>query len=265
MRAETDLRGSGPTFGSGFITHFDVIFALVRRDVYSRFSGNFIGLGWAYIAPLVWIAATYFAFILFGRTVPVYTDMISFIISGLIPYAGFRYVVTNVSRTNATIQRLLIFPTVKIEHAVAGAALIETANIILVFGLVWFGNYLAFDNAEADNPLQWLEGIILACGLGASYSYLFVALTEYNAVFRQLGAVILRPAFFISAIFFTANELPDRILPFFAWNPLLHAIEIARGGMLLHYESRVATSLYALAWVIGLGLLAAAIRLLQRS
>lgn len=266
MTSASGRAGQQPVaLGSGFLAHVDIISALIRRDIQSRFSGNFLGFGWTYVVPLVWMAATYFAFYFFGRRVPVFTDTITFIIAGLIPYMGFRYAVTSVGRANTAMRRLLIFPTVAIEHGVISSALIEWVNVFVVFAFIAGLNLLVFGNWEMDDPLRWFEGVTLACGLGASYSYLFVALAEISPGFRQASVVILRPSFFISGVFFTANELPDRVLPYFIWNPILHAVEIARDGMLFHYESRVVSAAYPLAWIAGLTLIAVLIRLPQRS
>ena len=78
-----------------------------------------------------------------------------------------------------------------------------------------------------------------------------------------MGQVLLRPSFFISGVFFTANELPDRVLSLFALNPILHAVEIARDGMLFHYQSRVASPLYALLWIVAMLVVALIIRAFQ--
>ena len=266
MTSASGSAGEQPSVpASGLLDHYEVVAALIRRDIQSRFSTNVLGFGWTYVIPLVWIAGTYFAFYFFGRRVPVYTDTITFIISGLIPYMGFRYCVNSVSRANSAMRRLLIFPTVTIEHGVIASALIEWANLFLVFAFVALVNYVVFGNWEMDNPLEWFEGVTLACGLGASYSYFFVALAEFSPSFRQVGIVLLRPSFFISGVFFTANELPDRVLPYFIWNPLLHAVEIARDGMLFHYEARIVSPVYPLLWIIGMTLVAVMIRIPQRT
>lgn len=248
----------GETLGERAMAHIDIVLALAARELRGRFSQNALGYAWSFATPIVWIAATYFSFNLFGRTSPVFTDSITFIISGLIPYAAFRYTVTAISRVNASMRGLLIFPSVTYEHGVATVALLEFMNAFLIFALVATVNLLVFGNGELADPLQFVEGVALAWGLGASYAYLFSVLGRSSATIQQVGMVILRPTFFISGVFFTANELPDRALDFFAWNPLLHAIEIARDGMLFHYQSRVASPLYPLAWIVGL-IVAAAI------
>jgi capsular polysaccharide transport system permease protein len=242
----------------------EVVLALARREVQSRFGHIALGYAWTYVAPLVWIAATYFAFYLFGRTSPVYTDIITFIISGLIPYAAFRYVISAINRVPGTTRGLLIFPSVTVEHGVAAMALIEYVNVFVIFAVIAVINYLVFGNGELDNPLVFVEGVTLAWGLGVSYGYLFIALGAINPTFHSIGPILLRPSYFISGVFFTANELPGRVLSLFALNPILHAVEIARSGMLFHYESRIASPIYVLLWIAGMLSAALLIRNFQR-
>jgi ABC-type polysaccharide/polyol phosphate export permease len=244
--------GRAPGLPERLIGHVDVMIALGRREIQSRFGENALGYAWTYVAPLAWIAATYFAFMLFARTSPVFTDTVTFIISGLIPYLAFRYVITAIGRSTVTVRGLLIFPNVTEEHAIATAALIEFVNIFVVYAVVALVNYLAFGNGELYNPLLFVAGVALAWGLGVAYAYLFAALGRIDATFTQIGPVLLRPAFFVSGIFFTANELPDAFLDVLWWNPLLHAVEIARDGMLFHYQSRIASPAYVLLWIGGL-------------
>ncbi len=231
-----------------------LVVALAGRDFRSRFGENGFGYAMSFLAPLAWIAATWLAFYMFGRTPPVYTDTITFIISGLIPYALFRYVVTAIGKTRSVARGLLIFPTVAEEHVAAAAALVEIANGLILFALVFTANYLLFGRAELADPLWFLWGLGLCWGLGASYAYLFAVLARISDRFQQVGQILLRPSFFLSAIFFTANELPDRLLDILGWNPLLHAVEIARDGMLFHYQSRVASSGYVLLCIAALAL-----------
>lgn len=258
----TLVTGSSPRLPDRLLTGAQVIHALMGRELQSRFGANALGYAWSYVAPLAWIAATYLAFYLFGRTSPVYTDTITFIISGLIPYAAFRYVVTAIGRTNSLVRGLLIFPSVRHEHLIAAVALIELANSFIVFALVFACNRIILGNGELSDPLLFSWGMLLAWGLGAAYAYLFSALSTYNISFNQVGQVILRPTFFLSGVFFTANELPESLFSILSWNPLLHAVDIARDGMLLHYQTRVASSGYVLLWI---ALLAAAGVVVSRS
>lgn len=251
--AERTIGGSpGGGLAERIVAHGDIMLALAAREVRSRFGQNSLGYAWSFVTPLVWICATYLSFNLFLRTSPVYTDTITFIISGIIPYAAFRYTVTAIGRVNNSVRGLLIFPSVRHEHAIATVALLEFFNTFVVFAVVAAANYLLFGNGELDNIGQFVAGIALCWGLGASCGYLFSALGRFNLTFQQAGIILLRPTFFLSAVFFTANELPESLLNIVIWNPLLHAIETARDGMLFHYQSRVASPVYAIVWIVGL-------------
>jgi len=255
-------RGSQPA-GERLLDQAQIVIAIARREIQSRFGHIAVGYAWTYVVPLVWVAATYFAFYFFGRSSPVFTDILTFIISGIIPYAAFRFVINAVSRVPGTMRGLLIFPSVKVEHGAAAMALIEFFNIFVIYAIVAAINYFVFGNAEMDDPLMFLEGVTLAWALGVSYAYLFIILARFNPTFLSVGQVLLRPMFFLSGVFFTANELPDRVLAVFAFNPILHAVEISRDGMLFHYQSRIASPLYALLWIAIMLSAALVVRALQ--
>lgn len=244
--------------------HFHVVMALAKREVQSRFGQHAIGYAWTYVTPLAWIAVTYVGFLIFGRTSPVYTDTVTFIISGLVPYVAFRSVINGVGRVNSTMRGLVIFPSVTHAHGIVSAALVEYLNIFVVFGIVAGLNFIVFGDWELDRPLHFAAGVSLAWALGLSYGYLFSVLAQSFPAAHNISQTLLRPTFFISGVFFTGNELPDRVLDIFALNPLLHAVEIARDGMLFHYQSRVASPFYPIAWIFGLMTLALAVRSLQR-
>lgn len=242
-----------------------IVLALAVRDLRSRFGEEGLGYAASFAAPLAWIAATYLAFAMLGRTSPVYADIITFIISGLIPYAVFRYTVTAFGRVKTTVRGLLLYPTVTEEHAFAAGALVEAANGIILLTIVMALNFLLFGQGEFANPAGFFWGFALCWALGASFAYLFAVLSRFHARAQEFGQILLRPSFFLSAILFTANELPGRFLDILGWNPLLHAIEIARDGMLFHYESRVASPSYLLLWVATLSICAYLVSLMRRT
>lgn len=246
------------------IDHSYIVAALAHREILSRFGQNALGYAWTYVVPLLWIAVSYVFFNFFGRRVPVYTDLVTFIISGLVPFLGFRMVIGSMGRVNGSVRGLLIFPSVTREHAAVAMALVELVNVFIVFAVVAALNIMLFGNGELDDPLHFAMGVTLAWALGAAYGYLFSNLGLINITFQHISGPLLRPAIFLSGIFFTANELPERVLPLFALNPILHAVEFARDGMLFHYESRVASPLYVIGWTAGMLAAALIVRAVRR-
>ena len=244
--------------------HACIVGALARREVQSRFGQNALGYAFTYVVPLLWIGGTYFVFTYVGRKSPVYTDLVTFIISGLIPFLAFRLVIGAMGRVNGSVRGLVIFPNVTRDHAAVAMALVELVNAFIVFAVVAILNMVLLGNCELDNALKFGTGVVLAWGLGAAYGYLFSTLGLIDVTFQHISGPLLRPTIFLSGIFFVANELPEDILKVFALNPILHAVEFARDGMLFHYQSRVADPFYVLLWIAGMFAAALMIRVMRR-
>ena len=252
------------SFADRALDHVQIILALARRELASRFGQSVVGYAWTYVMPLIWIGSTYFVFSFVGRRAPVYTDLVTFIISGLIPFLSFRLVIGAMGRVNGSVRALVIYPTVTRDHAAIAMALVELANTFLVFGVVAALNYVCLGNWELENPLQFAGGVVLAWGLGASYGYFFSTLALINVTFQYISGPLLRPAIFLSGIFFVANELPQKMLDLFQYNPVLHAVEFGRDGMLFHYTSRIADPLYVVVWIAGLLAASMVVRVVRR-
>lgn len=265
LNEASTLNDSRRSLPDRLFDHACIVAALARREIQSRFGQNALGYAWTYVVPLLWIGGTYFFFNFVGRKSPVYTDLITFIISGLIPFLAFRLVIGSMGRVNGSVRGLLIFPAVTRDHAAVAMALVELVNTFIVFAVVAALNLALFGNGELDNALMFAAGVCLAWGLGAAYGYLFSTLGQIDVTFQHISGPLLRPAIFLSGIFFVANELPENILKIFALNPILHAVEFARDGMLFHYQSRVADPFYVLFWIAGMFGAALIIRFLRRA
>ncbi len=62
---------------------------------------------------------------------------------------------------------------------------------------------------------------------------------------------MMRPMFFISGLFFTANELPAQVREILLWNPVLHAVEMVRDGWFNTYHAHYLNVSYLMLWIIG--------------
>jgi capsular polysaccharide transport system permease protein len=66
----------------------------------------------------------------------------------------------------------------------------------------------------------WLLAVSLGTLLGLARCYVKEV--------AKLQQIITRPIFFISGIFFSLQDIPKEYWPYLDWNPLLHAVELAR-------------------------------------
>lgn len=228
------------------VAAYESVQALVVRDVASRFGGDVLGYLWTYVLPLASIGFIYVAFAFLGRTLPFHTDSLSFILSGMLPYLLCRFTISAIVRARTAAAKLYILPSVTRNRAFIATAIVEFYNGLILYALLFTFNWLLFGNGELSDPLLALTGFATAWGLGGAFGYMMVSLSRFGELFIRAVPVILRPLFFVSGVFYTANELPAAILDMLRFNPLLHAIELIRSGLFLSYASRTASLLYPL-------------------
>jgi capsular polysaccharide transport system permease protein len=216
------------------------IAALVSRERETRFSGGALGHIWAYLIPLTWIAFVVALFRLTGRTPPINVGAEIFVATGILPYIMFRQTVTSMTRGVISNRHLLHVRPVGISDLLTASAVSELMNtlvsMLLVFGLVT----LVFDAPLPTNPGRVLTGALGAWMLGVGLGRLVAVLGLMSDTFARSVPILLRPAFWLSGIFFTAAELPGSLQQILWWSPLLHVSELVREGYFLGYRSTIA-------------------------
>lgn len=226
--------------------------AIIFREIKSRYSGDPIGYIWVYTTPLAWLAVIYAGFVFLNRQAPVDTDTISFILSGILPYMGFRFGVTAMIRTRSSYRQLMLMTGTNPNLIYIGVAILETCNVLALYACMIFLNALFTGNFDIHNLSQAIMALILSCLLGYALGYCVCAFSQKTEIFIRMTPVILRPTLFVSGVFYTANELPQILVSILSVNPLFHIIEFLRTGLFLGYQSPVQFILYPVALIGGM-------------
>jgi ABC-type polysaccharide/polyol phosphate export permease len=221
----------------GWWNWLNTLNALMLREVRCRFAGDPIGYAWAFIVPLLWIGTLMAFFTLLGRAPAIQVDTPAFIATGVVPYVLFRYTVTSMARVVSTHRHLTHFGHVRIADMLVTGALLELLNAVIVFASVWLIIALVFNPFPIHDPLGAINGILLTSLVAGSFGRLATILGLISETAKRVIPVLLRPMFWISGVFFTATELPPALLKYLWWNPLLHTVEMIRGGVFLDYRS----------------------------
>lgn len=218
--------------------HWHPLLYLTVREIRTRHTGDRLGYAWAYVTPLAWIAVIYASYSYIGRTPSIDTDLLSFIIAGMLPYTAFRYSIAAMIRARTGTLQFRLMTGTPLEPVCLAVALVEYYNALLIYAVLFGFNWIVFGKAELADPLFALLGFTLAWGIGAAVGYLVVMLSVRSPGVPRLVPTLLRPVFFLSGIFYTANELPTSIAEVLQYNPLLDAIEIVRTGIFQNYTAR---------------------------
>jgi capsular polysaccharide transport system permease protein len=76
------------------------------------------------------------------------------------------------------------------------------------------------------------------------------ALSVFTSSADRIVGPFMRPLFWVSGIFFTANALPTNYLSFLIYNPVLHIVEIVRDGWYVGYTAKHASFWYPSSFIL---------------
>lgn len=220
--------------------------SLINRERKTRFSGGRLGVLWAYITPVTWVASVVLFYQYTGRTPPVDAGLEIFIAVGFLPYIIFRQTITTMTRSTISNRALLVVRGVQVADILTASALQELLNSLVLMLVIFGGISIIFGAAPPAHLLRVVEGIACAWLLGVGLGRIFAILALMSDTALRMVPIVLRPTFWISGIFYTARELPGPVFDILAWSPLLHTTEILREGYFLGYHSPLSDGTFVL-------------------
>jgi capsular polysaccharide transport system permease protein len=240
----------------GAFIQLNVIHALVLRETRTRFGEHQLGYLWALIEPMLWIGSFWGLYYFGARAAPHNLDVVGFLATGVLTFEIFD---SNVGRIGEAIngnKPLLFYPPVKPLDLVIARAALETGTLTAVFCVVMGGAALLRGEApRVDNLLQVMLGLGLSAGLGASLGLFLCMLGGLSNVVDRLRGPILRPLFWISALFYTVDDVPSDLRELMLYNPVVHVVETVRDGWFPEYTAHYADPLYPVWFILAFGFL----------
>jgi capsular polysaccharide transport system permease protein len=237
----------------GLDRQLNVVHALALRETRTRFGGHRLGYFWAYAEPLLWIVTFFLIFSVADRESPRGMTLFPFLTTGLITYELFAKTTDKVAEAINGNRALLYYPQVRPLDVTFARGALEAATYVSVFAVLMLADSLVSGKPlYVADPLSVLLGLGLAALLGYAFGLVFCMAQVVSETVKRLRGPLLRPLFWISGLFFTANALPLHVRNVVLVNPVLHCIEIVRGGWFGSYEARHASALYVTSWIVGL-------------
>ncbi len=238
--------------GRAFVVQSQVVHALILRETRTRFGAHQLGFLWAFIEPFLFIGTFLVIFSLTERSAPAGMTLFGFMVTGVIPYLLFRESSSRVAVAISSNKGLLFYPQVRPLDLVAARTVLEFTTFFLVLCILMGGEALWLGRGELEAPLAVISGLILANLLGAALGAILGSLSIYLPALERLTGALMRPFFWLSGVFFTANDVPLALLEYIKFNPVLHCVEQVRDGWYYSYDSHHIEPVYPLLWVLGL-------------
>ncbi len=215
-----------------------VIFALLMREIKTRFGGHWTGVVWLIGSPLVQVFVlvlvnTY----LRGRLSRGTYEFAIFLIVALMPYQMCTGLWSQLMSAVKSNLGLFNYRQVKPLDTIVARALLELVLDVLVFVialmvLARFGFKPTTPEHLAAYMGAWLLAFMLGSGIGLTLATVIGPLPRLGFAVQLLSL----PLMFTSGVLFSVHGLPREIIEWLLYNPLLHVVELARAAFLPGYS-----------------------------
>jgi capsular polysaccharide transport system permease protein len=218
--------------------------ALLLREMGATYGRSSVGYLWAILEPVAGIFLMTFVFSLAFRAPPMGNSFAFFYASGFLPFVAYLDISQKVGHSIRFSRPLLFYPGVTYFDALAARFLLNAMTQVLVIAIVIAGMIPALGiEAILDLPAIGLALLMvgaLALGIGTLNCFLI----EMFPSWERIWAILNRPMFIISAIFFVFDSVPMPYRDWLWYNPLAHIVGQMRKGFYPTYEGAYVSPLY---------------------
>ena len=228
------------------------IAALILREMSSQYGRTPGGYIWAILEPLAAIIFLSLGFSLVVRTPSLGTSFLLFYASGYLPfglYASLSNMVANAIRFSSG---LLKYPAVNWLDAILARFILNSLTQILVGALLIGGIMILVDAHAVFSPMPVLEAIALALLLSLGVGCVNCVLSGLFPVWATAWAILNRPLFLASGVFYLYEDLPQAAQAILWYNPLIHIVGLFRTGIYPTYTAAYVEPLYPLMLALAL-------------
>jgi capsular polysaccharide transport system permease protein len=214
------------------VVFFNVVYAIVMREVRTRFGTSNLGYFRALLEPALFIVGFVAIWHVLDRASPIAVPVELFFLCSLFPYGAFMRTWDYASGAIRANTGLLMFPIVRPLDFFVARTVLEAASQLLVFLILAVIVQGLFGEPRhlPDNLLGVLGAAMAAILLGASLGLVFGCVAMEFPSVEVAMQLIRRALFFSSGVFFTADSLPVVLSNYLYWNPVLHVTEWFRSA-----------------------------------
>lgn len=229
---------------------FRAVFALILREMATRYGRSPGGYAWAVLEPLGGILVLGFGFSLLVRTPPLGTSFFLFFATGILVFSMYGNLSNTIARSINFSRALLFYPAVTWMDAVLARFILGVLTDTFIMILLLTGLVITIDTRTVLDIGAMVEAVILAAVLGLGIGMVNCVLFGLFDVWMQIWGIIMRPMFFISGVLFLFESMPLTLQSILWYNPLMHITGLMRRGFYSNYEASYVSVSYVLAIAI---------------
>jgi len=217
------------------IKHRNILWAVSRNSIKSRYAGSSLGLIWAVIYPMLFLtiySAVFIGILKVRLEQFAGIDYVLLIFCALVPWFGFsESLASGVSSvtSNANLIRNTLFPIELIPvQSVIVSSVTQIVGLAILVIILFAKGLLGAASLF----------IIVSFGLQLLFTIgLIWLLSAINVIIRDIGQVI--PVFIlmlmlVSPIGYTEDMIPEQMLPYMRFNPLYFMVALYREPLMFN-------------------------------
>lgn len=209
-----------------------LLWELARSDFKKRYVGNYLGILWAFIQPVITILILWFVFQVGFKSVPVDNfPFILWLISGMIPWF---FISESINSTTGSIinQSFLVKKMVFRVSLLPIVQVISALIIHLFFVFLLLFIYIIYGKFPTiywlQLPYYLLATIILVLSIGWFTSSVVIFFRDL----AQIINVILQFGFWLTPIFWSTRMIPEKFHFLLKLNPFYYIIQGYRDSLI---------------------------------
>lgn len=235
------------------------ISALVLREMSTTYGRSPGGYVWAVLEPVLGTALLAFVFSLAFTSPPLGTNFALFYSTGLLPFLMYTDITNKVMASIQFSRQLLFYPRVTFLDAILARFLLSVITNITVVAILFVGIIQLFDLRLILDLPAILSSLCMAAALGLGVGILNCFMMSSYQMWIRVWAILNRPMFIVSCIFFLPESLPEPYRSILLYNPLVHIVGEMRTGFYPSYEATYVSKSYVYGFSAVWGLLGMAL------
>lgn len=216
---------------------FRSISALVLREMATTYGRSPGGYLWAILEPVAAVALLSFIFSFIMRSPGLGSNFPYFYASGYLPFMMYLTISAQISSAIKFSKALLFYPAVTLMDALIARLLLNFLTHILVMFIVIFGIVVIYDLKPLIDWSSIFIALLMAVSMAIAIGTMNCLLITSYPIWERVWAILNRPLFFISGIFFIPEMLPENLRGYLMYNPLVHVIGAFRKGLYASYDA----------------------------
>jgi len=241
------LQYEKPTTGIWPLLRFgDVLYHSIVRVVRKNSSNALMGLISNISQSVIMVMVFFTMFTVFGmRGSALRGDFLMFLMTGIFLFMTHTKAMSAVVSSEGPASAIMKHAPMTTFLSISSSALASLYLQLLSMVVIVFVVHVAIRPVVIDDPAGLILPFFLAWFSGVAIGLIFLSIKPFYPSFATIATTVYSRANMIaSGKMFVAKSLPSAVLPYFAWNPLFHTIDQARGAAFINYNATVTSLTY---------------------